>query len=563
MKNTVSRDRIPPQIFGAHDRIQNYDIVQRITNNQIIYTKNGQKINYQEDLTPPYFITQTEQVKLRLDIMTLLPYNNKNQSSHNVKNKIIRKNSTLLARLTMNALAASETEITAILELVETMYSSIQAMLQEVKQKQQMYKPPESKEQESMPEPQYVIKIDLNKFMKYLNERYIRSHSEIDPQNGSNQAIALQAPHWKQPSLTRLTNKCKSFNIILKPRRMCFSMSVCKFNSCSMDFFQRLATFYNSCNMTYNTTKRKHVPSVFIRDWHFKNVSQGYLLSALLKHNNVMSLNVMRKLYFVIITSVTPNLTIEINFKLANGIFMAYDTPPFEQFPLKVIHWNDRHRNVLESSSKILYMPVFTYSTPQRDDNLKYDIQRDTKSENTLHNKSSSDSSSTLKYESSSEYEGSDYFIRSTSYSTSGFLDLKSTESSTNLTLRESVKTLTISLDDMLSYHVLLNNRKDCGDMNFTNLFQEQYNSTIHHSRTWMSKVFRETSKLKSEVVMPYLNSVMNETVFDRVTVSLEDCGSAFTKYCTGFVSRTFCKVFVRDLGSYLVHALIFSILYH
>lgn len=562
MKNTVSRDRIPPQIFNVYDRIQNYKNVKRIKDNYQIVESNDEPITkYPKDIAPLYFSTQQKklpEVELCPEIMTLLPFNNEH-----VNKKVEQFNSKLLARLTMNALAASETDINAILELVETIYNSIQEMLVKVKQKQEIYNPAQAIESKQIQEPKYVIKIDLKKFIKYLEEQYIRSNSLTVPQIGSNREHTLRVPNWRQPSATDSTNKCKSFNILLQPRRMSFNISVCKFNSCSMDFFQRLGTFYNSCRMTYNAKKRKPVPSVIIRDWHFRSVSQGYLLSVLLKHNNVMSLNVMRKLYFVIITSVTPNLTIEINFKLANGIFMAYDPPPFEMSPFQVTDWTDRHRNVLESSSKILYTPAFTYNIPHGDQDVN-DLQRDTKSDNTLHNRSLSDSSSTLKYESSSDYEGSDYFIRSTFYSESGFLDVKSTESSTNLTLRESVKTLTLSIDDMLSYHVLLNNRKDCGDMNFTNTLQEQNYaySIIQQSRPWMSKVLRESSKLKTEMLMPYLNSVINETVFGGVTESMQDCCTSFTHWMR-IGSRKFCKQVVTDLGTYFVRTLLTSIVYY
>lgn len=548
MKDTVPRDKdtIPPHIFNAYKRKQNYENVEPLSKNsmQIVFSNIRPKTYYAKDFRPIYFTTeQTKlpEVTLCTEVMSLFPKNNK-KVYQNVNKKIVRYNSTLLARLTMNALAASETDINSILELIETMYNTIQVMLQDVKPKQSIV-------QERMQDTKYVINVNLKKFIKYLNEQYSRN-TLVVPQNGNNVDIV---PRWKQPSRSYPDNKCRSFNILLQHSRISFHISVCKFNSCSMDFFQRIATFYNSCNMTYNTTKRKPVPSVFIHDWHFRNVSQGYLLSVLLKHNNVISLNVMRKLYFVIITSVTPNLTIEINFKLANGIFLTQDTPPFEKCPF---HWNDRHRNILQRSSRILNTQAFTYNIPSQSDDLNNVIGQDTKSDNTLHG-TSSKTSSTLKYE-SSEYEGSDYFVGSTSYSQSGFLDVKSTESSTNLTLIESERTLTLSIDEpMLSYHALLNNRKDCGDMNFTSMPHERpMIYSTQQSRTWFSKAYNESAKLNAYFVANCLNYSLNETIFDRLTLPIEECVGAFTQYWTQFNHRTFCKRFLADLGIYLIRTL-------
>lgn len=69
------------------------------------------------------------------------------------------------------------------------------------------------------------------------------------------------------------------------------------------------------------------VPAFYFRTWYFQNIRQGFLLYMMLRKANISTLNYMRNLYFVIITTDSQSIRIIVNFALQNATLLHFKEP--------------------------------------------------------------------------------------------------------------------------------------------------------------------------------------------------------------------------------------------
>lgn len=103
-------------------------------------------------------------------------------------------------------------------------------------------------------------------------------------------------------------------------------VSVNKYCTVTKDFLKILSIL----NDTFDSGPLKSsvmVPTFYFRNWYFQNIRQGILLNIMLNKANISTLNYMRNLYFVIITTDSQNISIAINFALQNEIFLRFKEP--------------------------------------------------------------------------------------------------------------------------------------------------------------------------------------------------------------------------------------------
>ncbi|CAH1643481.1 unnamed protein product [Spodoptera littoralis] len=113
-----------------------------------------------------------------------------------------------------------------------------------------------------------------------------------------------------------------------------------------------LETLTAVCNMArcFFPTVEIKVPSVFGRNWYFRNVIQGILLKILLKNANVNNLNIASQLYYVLITDAIPYFSIEINLILKKGVYITCTTYSSKHFISNVTEWSYLHKYILRKS---------------------------------------------------------------------------------------------------------------------------------------------------------------------------------------------------------------------
>lgn len=205
-------------------------------------------------------------------------------------------------------------------------------------------------EDESIKGISFILAVDLKKTQRnrIINTTINKQATKANRLNQSH-IIATDKNSFNLSHMRQIINEPKILNIPIKHQIMKFKLTISKFNSISNDFFKFLATIYYKSNKLF-TKSSLNVPSLCVRNWHFRNITQGYLLRNLLKHTNTNTLNFMRKLYFVIITTNTPNINIEINFYMKNGIFMVYDTNPLNYFSREV-DWENEYKSIITKSS--------------------------------------------------------------------------------------------------------------------------------------------------------------------------------------------------------------------
>nr|XP_053601847.1 uncharacterized protein LOC128670305 isoform X2 [Plodia interpunctella] len=92
-------------------------------------------------------------------------------------------------------------------------------------------------------------------------------------------------------------------------------------------FSKMLTEFINMYFTLKNesSTNNTVVPLLCFHNWHIKNLTQGHMLKCLLKNSQVSALNIMRNLYFIIITNCTSCSKIDIHFRLQDGIIMVFN----------------------------------------------------------------------------------------------------------------------------------------------------------------------------------------------------------------------------------------------
>lgn len=139
------------------------------------------------------------------------------------------------------------------------------------------------------------------------------------------------------------------FDITIE-KRCGFKIQIYK-NSCR----NLLETLLAVCNLSqyFYPAYELKVPALCTRNWYFWNISFGILLSIVLRNINVITLNVMRNLYFVLIKGKDPNLHIQINLILKQTILMLYNADSMKTFLPGSINWTSVHKNILRKSTSL------------------------------------------------------------------------------------------------------------------------------------------------------------------------------------------------------------------
>ncbi|XP_028165737.1 uncharacterized protein LOC114356649 [Ostrinia furnacalis] len=336
------------------------------------------------------------------------------------------------------------------------------------------------------------------------------------------------------------------FKISIEKHCMRFNIATCKLNIFSRDFLQALETFFSVSKSATSYDTNCNVPSLSMRNWHFHNIIQGYLLGILLRNINVNTLNMMRKLYFVIITCSASNLMIEITVKLKSGIFMVYDN----RFYQEVINWNKSHQLFINKSvsmatlenaiqKRYLHMHnkgrqlnLVTYTKTQRQSNPNICRANDYIIKSDIDENSSVDNY----------------------YSDSESLHAKTSEMSAIILPQKNGATLILKPDEKAGdNNVSTQSRKK--DSIINNIFLDNnniYNANFLHSKQWLAKVFsnnttKENDKPSNIADILKFNA-LKETIFDRVSIQrhLESVTDLYWKQVT---SQSFYMVFLKSLG--------------
>lgn len=137
----------------------------------------------------------------------------------------------------------------------------------------------------------------------------------------------------KQCSAIKITEKRRSTNDVNEASlpehsTLKIKLSVSKYCSVTEDFLNILSTLGDTPD-DGSMKSTIMVPAFYFRIWHFQNLRQGFLLNIMLRKANVSTLNFMRNLYFVIITTESPSISIAINFAIQNEIFLHCKEPSF------------------------------------------------------------------------------------------------------------------------------------------------------------------------------------------------------------------------------------------
>lgn len=322
-------------------------------------------------------------------------------------------------------------------------------------------------------------------------------------------------------------------------RRMSIKVPTYRYNSFSIASFMKLVSLYNDAKLAVNVNIVKNVLSTYQRDWHVRDLFQGFLLTVLLKHYDMASLYVTRKPYFVIITGNTINKSVLLNFKLSNGIPKAYDIKLFENSSFDFTQWNDEHAYILNTSSYNFCVFKFdkTYASTESDD-LECKI-----------NTSYYGSASSIKIDSSDERINNEYTKNASRFTETENSDFESRNSSDTYT-KESSYTM-LSYDDVTD-NTQINLNKCSGNTDFSKTRKKPsylHNAILRLAKSFFRKVFDETTALKVLLGIPYFNSdrIINESIFESTVIS------AFTfKISQFWIQHTqqICySVFLKCLG--------------
>lgn len=159
-----------------------------------------------------------------------------------------------------------------------------------------------------------------NKLLDIASIKWINELREIKSKDKVNHCSAIKLSDKKDSTIV-VNETSPSEHSSLK-----IELSVSKYCSVSEDFLKLLSILNNTSN-DGPLKSSVMVPAFYFRTWYFQNLRQGFLLNIMLKKANVSTLNYMRNLYFVIITTDTQSISIAINFALQNEIFLNFMEP--------------------------------------------------------------------------------------------------------------------------------------------------------------------------------------------------------------------------------------------
>lgn len=138
------------------------------------------------------------------------------------------------------------------------------------------------------------------------------------------------------------------FTISIERQSMVVQIICFKLNALCEQFWTTLATMSSKL---VTASMARNVPSILLHNWHFRDITQGYLLKYLLNSTKTVTLNSMRTLYFVIITSPYSHFNLNINLQCSkNGIFTTLDPKPVSDFGRDPMCWSKLHEAVWVSS---------------------------------------------------------------------------------------------------------------------------------------------------------------------------------------------------------------------
>lgn len=424
-------------------------------------------------------------------------------------------------------------ELTMLIEKIKKIFTKLQILLLELDIKTQTHKT-------SIKTQIYFLNISLTvpKFPSLTSLEYKQKKEE----NKSQQKLACLQ---KQKILFK---ENRQFKINIAQRSIRFQISIDRFITFSVNFLQTFVNIKKCWHKDSNTDKSKSVASLYVRDWHIRNMTQWYQLSILLRNCNVASLNVMRNLYFVIITSVTPNINIEFNFKLPYELIMAYELKSETNSPFETIYFNEEHKQILDKA------PHMNTTMLHLDDNKQL-------MENVImsnYSEYSYNTVSTLKRQPSqtTTSDESDTYLSSLSEIGSEYFEF---EADSKTTVTESLNTLTYSIEDKVSYHSVFN-RKDFADLNFKDFLRDNlngYNTAVQHTystavqqgKTWITNLLRNSNLTKGNLN----NFSINESLFDFLSLDYVD---SIVDNLPHLQLHDFCKLFVKDLGICMINTL-------
>lgn len=318
-------------------------------------------------------------------------------------------------------------------------------------------------------------------------------------------------------------------------------------------FIQGLKTFYLMSKMNTCKHNNNNTPCVIIRSWHFRNIIQGYLLGLLLRNLNVNSLNMMRKLYFVIITSYTTNLVIEITIKWKSGIFIVYDNCVYQDF----IDWNKSHNVFIKRSISMAALE----NAVQYKINTRNQLRVITSHTNMEQcNPNITDEGYLSKAESKEDSCNSSY------YSDTNSLHSKTSESSTVLLHRSHSSTFILSPEEtaMTVDGKAIPSQQHAIETIFSNILNNNhkiYNANFLHSKQWLVKLFPRNKGNDSKDKLTFTNMIqmfrynqLKESIFDRTSTHIRLLESVTDLYWKQVTSQSFYMLFIKSLGQSLSH---------
>lgn len=429
----------------------------------------------------------------------------------------------------------SGADISRLLIFMEHTNNTMQRLLKEVKA---------SKTQGTSDFGTTILVIDSEKLQKFFNGECPLKDEKKTP-NVCGEDISKEE---EEPSVLSNNVTNSSFDITIEQQCIGFKISICKYSLSNL-----LETLTAVCNMSkyffpiYEFTK---VPSLCVGNWYFRNITQGYLLRILLKNVHVNTLNVMRKLYFVLITDTSPNLNIQINFILKHGIFMVYETELSNTFSPGAVNWNNDHRHILRESTCIDNSYVF---------NELNDEQETMKLLNAITFAESATSHFQLdKIKKCEDYEESSQTVdkddASFSYSEMGSMHLIRSDATINFTVHESVGTSFIFSIDELTGQCRELKTKSASTLCNISFESDTDTSLLMLSKLWLSKLFQGSQTISTCLNLHSFDYI-NETMFDAAP---EELGYVkfVNKYWTQFTCQTSYKNFFKCLAQSLVNIL-------
>ncbi|KAL0895736.1 hypothetical protein ABMA27_011802 [Loxostege sticticalis] len=411
----------------------------------------------------------------------------------------------------------------------------------------------------------FTISIELENLRKLLNP--MPGYDGVLRRNQSypSQDVGYNKDIHKPFTKFDAHEKSIKFKISIEKHSMRFNITTCKINVLSRDFLQALETFLSVSKTATSYDASCNVPSLSVRNWHFHNIGQGYLLNIVLRNINVNTLNTMRKLYFVIITCSNSNLMIEIIIKLKSGIFMVYDSSFYQE----VINWNKPHHLFINKSVSMATLEnaiqkryIHMHNRERQLNVITDDIVKVTKSQ-----QSNPNILRQRDYHLIAENEDSyldDY------YSDSETLHTMTSDTSVIILPQRNGTTLILQPDETAEENNRMQAHVTSGDSIINNILMDNsniYNANFLHSKQWLNKLVsnnnyatpKEKSQIRNITEILKFNS-LKESIFDRASIQryLETVTDLYWKEIT---SQSFYMIFIKSLGQSIAKILFSAVI--